>query len=145
MEAITTRKTLFLRMGGRSSSSGLAQQDSWRNAEPRFQLQTSGGVYFWSSPNTVYGRDIDEKMYKRLPKKMQDAVIAIDNSKTMDGNHASIYYVTSSGTIDYFDEYGLGDFYSGIRGIPASELGKVSDWQYSGGYRVGDQLRRKRR
>lgn len=133
-------------MGGRSSSSGLNnRQESWRNEDPRFQRQTSGGVYFWSSPNSIYGRDIDEKMYNRLPKKMRDAVIAIDNSKTLDGNHATIYYVTSNGTIDSYDEYGLGDFYSTIRGISKSELGVVSDWQYSGGYKEGQQLERRRK
>lgn len=106
--------------------------------------KTSGGVYFWSSPDSVTGKDIDEKMYSKLPKRMQDAVISLENTKTLDGNHASIYYITSNGTVDYFDEYGLGDFYWGVKHIPKEDLGKVSDWQYSGNYSMGDQLKRKR-
>lgn len=115
---------------------------AWRLEDPRYQQQTAGGVYFWSSPNAVYGKDIDEKMYNRLPKKMQSAVIALENSKTMDGNHATIYFVNSSGMVDYYDEYGLSDFYSTIRTI--KDVGNVADWQYTeGDYKVGQRLRRK--
>jgi len=117
---------------------------SWRDARPEYQRQTAGGVYFWSSSNPVYGKDIDEKMYDRLPKRMQAAVVALYNSRTMDGNHARIYYVNSSGQIKYFDEYGLGDFYAAVKNI--TDVGNVSDWEYtSGNYKAGEQLKRRNR
>lgn len=115
---------------------------AWRLEQPRYQRQTAGGVYFWSGPRR-FEHDIDEKMYERLPKKMQSAVVALENSKTMDGNHASIYFINSQGQIDYFDEYGLGDFYAGVRAI--KDVGVASDWEYDGNYNTGDQLRRRRK
>ncbi len=114
---------------------------AWRLEEPRYQRQTTGGVYFWSGPR-FFDHDIDEKMYDRLPKKMQAAVVALDNSKTADGNHASIYFINSAGRIDYFDEYGLGDFYAGVRAI--KDVGNAADWQYDGSYKIGQQLKRRR-
>lgn len=129
-------------MGGRGSNSSINNSNSWRQREERYQKQTSGGVYFYSSPNSIFGMDIDPKMYNRLPKRMKDAVIAIDNTRTLDGNHATIYYINSNGVIDYYDEYGLGDFYATVRSI--TDVGNMNDYVYNGGYKVGEQLRRKR-
>ena len=70
---------------------------------------------------------------------MKKAVVALENSKTGDGNHATIYYVNSSGVIDYFDEYGLGDFYWGVKRI--TDVGDMNDYEYDGEYDTGRQLK----
>lgn len=105
------------------------EQEDWRQKDSKYQQKTLGGVYFYSSPNSIYGNNIDPVMYNKLPKRMKEAVIYLENSKTMDGNHATINFVNSDGVIEYFDEYGLGDFYWGVKHI--NNTGKVSDWEFN--------------
>ena len=116
---------------------------SWRLKNEKFQKKTDGGVYFYSSENSIWGKAIDEKMYDKLPKHIKKSVVMIESRKTGDGNHAEIYYVTKNGVIDWYDEYGLSDFYYGLKSIDKNEFGTVSDWKYDGNYKEGRQLERR--
>lgn len=119
------------------------KKESWRDKKPEFQRKTDGGVYFYSSPNSIYGKDIDEKMYDKLPKYIKKAVVQLESRKTGDGNHCEIYYVDKEGKIQWFDEYGMADFMYGLKSGGKDEFGIVSDWEYDGKYQEGRQLNRK--
>lgn len=118
-------------------------KDEWRLKDEKFQKKTDGGVYFYSSPNSVYGKDIDEKMYDKLPKYIKKSVVQLESRKTGDGNHCEIYYVDKNGKIQWYDEYGMGDFMYGLKSTGKDEFGTVSDWNYDGQYKEGKQLSKK--
>ena len=119
--------------------------ESWRNDNPKYQEKTLGGVYFYSAPNSVWGSDINKQMYDKLPKHIQKSVVALMNSKTLDGNHASIWFIANDGETVFFDEYGLGDFYYNLKHMDKSLFGDVNDFVYSGGYNEGDVLEKKKK
>lgn len=118
-------------------------KEAWRKKDPKFQQKTEGGVYFYSSDNPIWGADIDERLYSKLPSYIKKSVVSLDNTKTLDGSHCDIYYVDKDGTIRYFDEYGVTDFMYGLKSSGKDEFGVVSDWQYDGDYKEGKQLTRR--
>ena len=117
-------------------------KDAWRMKAEKYQKKTDGGVYFYSS-DKLWGQDIDEKMYDKLPKHIKKSVVMMEARKTVDGNHCEIYYVNKDGKIEWFDEYGLRDFMAELKSTNKDEFGNVMDWQYDGQYNEGKQLKRK--
>jgi len=118
------------------------EKNAWRMKNDKYQKKTEGGVYFYSS-DKLWGQDIDEKMYDKLPKYIKKSVVMIEKRKTGDGIHAEIYYVNKDGKIEWFDEYGMGDFMAELKSTNKDDFGLVSDWEYDGSYKEGKQLKRR--
>ena len=95
------------------------------------------------------GNSIEMKTFNKLPKYIQDAVIAVDsyNPRSYGYNEPinyHIYYVNKDGVITFFSEEGA-DFLGEMRSWGKAEFGKVDDWVYTGNYNEGEQLERRRK
>lgn len=118
-------------------------KDAWRSQDPKFQEKTEGGVYFYDSPNAIWGQAVDKKLYNSLPSYAKKSVISCDQTQTADGLHCQMYYIDKTGTVQWFDEYGKSDFLYLVKQIK-DEAGLASDWQYEGvAWKVGMQLKRR--
>lgn len=115
----------------------------WREKDEKFQKKTAGGVYFWGSSNSLWGKDIDEKLYEKLPAYIKKAVVHLDNNKTPDGNHAFIHYVNRDGQLEFYDDYGLADFFYALKHSGRDAYGDMNDYEYDGQWSEGVQLSKK--
>ena len=114
---------------------------SWRDEKPEYREKTAGGVYFYYSPNPLWGLVINRSLYKELPAYAQKAVLALDVSKTADGNHYDIYFVNKDGEVDWVDEYGKSDFMYVVR-QERKNMGDANLYKHKW-KNVGDILERK--
>lgn len=136
-------------MGGRGNTGNRnaettqaeAPKTSWRDENPKFREKTLGGVYFDSSPNSLWGETINRGLYRQFPNYVKKAVLMTDVSHTMDGDHYSLYFVNKQGDVDYIDEYGKGDFMYAVRSLK-DEYGDMNDYKKKWN-QVGDKLERK--
>ena len=108
-----------------------------------------GGRGSTSTRNSIYDRskDIEAKIFKKLPKYAQDAVIALDsyNPRSYGYNEPinyHLYYVDKNGVINFLSEDGS-DFLAEVRGLK-NDFGRYEDWNYQGDYSEGQQLHRRK-
>lgn len=93
------------------------------------------------------GNDIEMKVFKRLPKYIQDSVVALDSYNPRQYGYNEpinyhIYYVNRDGVITFFSEDGS-DFLGEMRSWGKEEFGKIDEWVYTGNYNEGEQLKRR--
>lgn len=96
------------------------------------------------------GGNIEMKTFNKLPKYIQDSVIAVDsyNPRKYGYNEPinyHLYYVNKDGIVTYFSEDGA-DFLGEMRSWGKNEFGKVDDFDIPAGYKYneGDQLKRRK-
>ena len=99
--------------------------------------------------NRFEGGNIEMKVYNRLPKYAQDAVIAVDSYNPREYGYNepinyNMYYIDKNGTINSFYEDGA-DFFAEVRGLK-NDFGKVDDFNIPKGYQfnTGDTFKKKR-
>lgn len=95
------------------------------------------------------GGDIEQKVYKKLPKYAQDAVIAVDSYNPRDYGYNDpinyhLYYIDKGGTIQFLSEDGK-DFFGEVRGLKAT-FGRVDDFAIPANYQynMGDTFKKKK-
>ena len=78
--------------GGQGAARKEKDKEAWRNSNPKFQLKTESGIYFWEN-SSLAGEAIDKKEYEKLPKYAKESVLMLNTNgvstsgwfKTKDG------------------------------------------------------------
>lgn len=93
--------------------------------------------------------NIEMKTYNKLPKYVQDSVIAVDSYDPRKYGYNEpinyhLYYVNDKGVVDFVSEDGA-DFLGQLRFMGKTAFGKVSDYDIPSNYEynTGDVLKKK--